>query len=148
MLMRTWSKSLRAPLFSSFLIVSRSISFWTFFTVDMRFFMMDSMLGSSFVLSLGGFGGVLGRWLVLSLLMRIAPIPSGFIIMIGSFFLGALFTSSSLCCFGGVLRMMVLEATGVWSSSSSSLQSLVLSEMSMASFVGSLNAWVRLLDRG
>ena len=43
--------------------------------------------------------------------------------------------------------MMVLEAKGVWSSSSSSLQSLVLFEMSMASFVGSLNAWVRLLDR-
>ena len=90
------------------------------------FSMMESMLGSSFVLSLGGLGGSLGRWLVLFLLMRIALILSGFIMMIGSFFLGALFTSSGLCCLGCVLRMMLLKAKGAWPSSSSSLQSLVV----------------------
>ena len=53
-------------------------------------------------------------------------IPSGFMAMVGSFFLGALFMSLGLCCLVGVITVMQLEAEPVWPSSTSSLQSLVV----------------------
>ena len=53
-------------------------------------------------------------------------IPSGFVAIVGSFFLGALFMSLGLCCLVGVITVMQLEAEPAWPSSTSSLQSLVV----------------------